>query len=149
MILTNLGNIILQAEKEYLKENPNPNINKYITKSVNGVIVSELNPEYEKYSLKELRQISWERNNHKRAWIYEYLKENYPDEKYADDFLKFDKWGVPLREPSTKAKTCKYLKYGNRCVKKRNNNSCNYCCYHCLKPKVCTTCDCPFEEVKE
>jgi hypothetical protein len=100
-----------------------------------GMIRFENNPNYPYKTEDEERIARYRYEQKRRKFIYNYLKENYPDTNYAENFLEQNEWGNPLRQHSERTKNCKHLNEdGRHCDMKRANTTCYTCCYNCLFP---------------
>lgn len=109
------------------KDNP-----KFIWKGDN--IIS--NPDYQpptRLSRLEERQKRWEKENKRRDWVINYLKENYPNTDYAEKYAKFNKWNIPFREITEACLNCSDHSDETHCSLERKT-SCYTCCYYCYNP---------------
>ncbi|KQC91380.1 hypothetical protein AM596_15240 [Clostridium perfringens CP4] len=103
----------------------------------NGSVIVVKNENY----VKETREERFEIEREEIKNIYKYLKEQYLDKDYAEQFMNEEetqKWLGEIPYHTEESLKCKYLNEDkHHCNLKRENTSCYTCCYECHTSKCC------------
>lgn len=149
IILEGYGAAVFLAQMEFKDDEYVPSYMRFKSKdNRDGSTRFEINPDYPYKSKEEERKARHKHEQRNREFVLNYLKDNYPDNDYAERYDKDNKWNKPLREHNTETRNCEFLEEdGRHCRKERLETTCYTCCFNCtLPPDGCNKGNCNFIE---